>query len=610
MVFTAPTYEKERKGLSMAEEFGVRIKLLKKHVRLFAFFKSMKWTLKHISNHEMLVKRLSAELNVSMLVASLLVNRGIKTFNEAKVFFRPDLKMLHDPFLMKDMDKAVARLNKAISNKEKVLIYGDYDVDGTTAVSLVYMFLKNHYPGIDYYIPDRYTEGYGISLKGIDFAAENGFSLIIALDCGIKSADKIEYAKSKGIDFIICDHHRPDEVIPDAVAVLDPKRDDCTYPYDELPGCAIGFKFMQAFSLFHKFSTDLLFSYLDLVAIAIAADIVPITGENRILAHAGLKLLNGKKRPGIQAIIEKSGVNREIKVSDVVFMIAPRINAAGRMKTGRDAVQLLIAETKEEALEHCGVLESHNRSRKDMDRIITDQAVEIITGSRDYMNRKSTVVYHPDWHKGVIGIVASRLIDKHFYRPTIVLTNSNGKVAGSARSVKDFDIYSAIEKCSDLLEQFGGHMYAAGLTLNPENVEAFIEKFEKAVSSSIQPHMLEREMEIDAEISLSEINESLIRIIRQFEPFGPGNLSPMFATHQVYVQDDYRARIVGTNHLKLAVTQKGAKKEWQAIAFNMGEQLKKISGRKPFSICYHIEENDFNGQKSIQLNVKDMICNP
>lgn len=569
----------------------------------------MKWTLRHQPANEMLIKRLSAELNVSMLVASLLVNRGIKTFNEAKIFFRPQLSMLHDPFLMKDMDKAVSRLNKAINNKEKVLIYGDYDVDGTTSVSLVYMFLKNYYDNLDFYIPDRYSEGYGVSFKGIDFAAENGFSLIIALDCGIKSHDKVEYAKSKGIDFIICDHHRPDEVIPDAAAVLDPKREDCLYPYDELPGCAIGFKFMQAFAEQNKYSTDILYSYLDLVAIAIAADIVPITGENRLLAYYGLKLLNEQKRPGIQAIIEKSGVSRRLNVTDVVFMIAPRINAAGRMKSGRDAVQLLISSTKEEAMEHSGTLESHNRDRKDMDKTITDHAVEIITGDQSYSGRKSTVVYHPDWHKGVIGIVASRLIDKHFYRPTIVLTNSNGKVAGSARSVKDFDVYSAIEKCSDLLEQFGGHMYAAGLTLSPENVDAFIAKFEETVSSTIKPHMLEREMEIDAEISLSEISERTLRIIKQFEPFGPGNLSPMFATHNVFIHDNSRARIVGNNHLKLSVTQKGLKNELPAIAFNFGENLPKISGRNPFSICYHIEENDFNNQKTIQLNVKDMICN-
>jgi single-stranded-DNA-specific exonuclease len=568
----------------------------------------MKWTVKQQPANEMLIKRLSAELNVSMLIASLLVNRGIKTFNEAKVFFRPQISMLHDPFLMKDMDKAVNRLRTAIDNKEKILVYGDYDVDGTTAVSLVYMFLKNYYNELDFYIPDRYSEGYGISFKGIDFAAQNGFTLIIALDCGIKSFDKVEYAKAKGIDFIICDHHRPDEAIPRAAAVLDPKREDCPYPYDELPGCAIGFKLMQAFAEFNKYSTDVLYSYLDLVAIAIAADIVPITGENRILAHFGLKLLNEQKRPGIQAIIEKSRVNRKLNVTDVVFLIAPRINAAGRMKNGREAVQLLIASTPEEAKEHSGILESHNRDRKDMDKTITDQAVEIINGNSSYASRKSTVVYHPDWHKGVIGIVASRLIDKHFYRPTIVLTNSNGKVAGSARSVKDFDVYSAIEKCSDLLEQFGGHMYAAGLTLSPENVEAFIEKFEEAVSSSIQPHMLEREIEIDAEINLSEITERTWRIIKQFEPFGPGNLSPMFASHHVFVQDQFRARIVGNNHLKLSVSQKGCKNELAAIAFQMGENLPKISGRNPFSICYHIEENDFNNQKTIQLNIKDMIC--
>lgn len=556
----------------------------------------------------MLVKRLSTELNLSTLIAGLLVKRGIRTFDEAKTFFRPQINMLHDPFLMKDMDKAVNRLNSAIVKNEGILIYGDYDVDGTTAVSLVYMFLRNHYRKLGFYIPDRYTEGYGISYKGIDYAAQHGFSLIIALDCGIKAYDKVYYAKEKGIDFIICDHHRPDKKIPDAVAVLDPKREDCSYPYDELPGCAIGFKFMQAFSVKNNYDSVDLYSYLDLVAISIAADIVPITGENRILTYYGLKQLNTQARPGIQAILEISRFNRQLSVNDIVFMIAPRINAAGRMRSGNEAVQLLISSTEEEARQFSDNLETHNRDRKDLDKTITDQAVEMVTASTDFLSRKSTVIYCPDWHKGVIGIVASRLIDKYFYRPTIVLTNSNGKVAGSARSVKDFDVYSAIEKCSYLLDQFGGHMYAAGLTLSPENVEAFIEKFEEAVAASIEPYMLEREIEIDAEIRLQEINAKSIRIMKQFEPFGPGNPAPMFASHDVFLPDNQRSRIVGNNHLRFTVLQKGTKKEIGAIAFGFGDNYSKIADGKPFSICYHIEENDFNNQKSIQLNVKDMIC--
>ncbi len=568
----------------------------------------MKWKLKSADYPPAVVHHLARELQVNELIARLLLNRGITTSVKARSFFNPQLSMLYDPFLMKDMEKAVNRLTRAVRNKEKILVFGDYDVDGTTAVSLVYLFLRHHYPHVGYYIPDRYQEGYGISFQGIDFAAANGFTLIVALDCGIKSHDKVKYARSRGIDFIICDHHQSGEVLPDAVAVLDPKREDCSYPYDELPGCAIGFKLMHAFALLNHYSTDLLFSYLDLVAIAIAADIVPITDENRILTYYGLKLLNETPRPAIRAILETSQLKSRLNVMNLVFGIAPRINSAGRMKTGYDAVRLLTSVSFEEALQHSQVLETYNRNRKDLDKTVTEQAVEIITQRKDWNQRKTTVVYHPDWHKGIIGIVASRLVEKHFYRPTIVLTQVNGKITGSARSVKGFDLYNAVEKCSDLLEQFGGHTYAAGLTLKPENLEAFTERFEQVVHDSISPHLLERQLEIDVEINLTDITDETVNYLRRFEPYGPGNLSPLFASHEVFIRDPFRAWIVGNNHLKLAVTQKRTPREFSAIAFNQGNHLPKICNSRPFSMCYHIEENEFNNQKSIQLNVKDMIC--
>jgi single-stranded-DNA-specific exonuclease len=570
----------------------------------------MKWELKSTVHSLPVVQHLARELQVNEIIARLLLNRGINSATAAACFFNPQLSMLHDPFLMKDMEKAVNRLSRAIRDGEKILVFGDYDVDGTTGVSLVYLFLRHHYPHVGYYIPDRYREGYGISFQGIDHAAAHGFTLIVALDCGIKSHDKVEYARSRGIDFIICDHHQPDNdnMLPAAVAVLDPKREDCSYPYDELPGCAIGFKLMHALALHNGYSTDLLFSYLDLVAIAIAADIVPITGENRILTHYGLKLLNETPRPAIQAMLITSQLKSKLNVTNLVFGLAPRINSAGRMKTGYDAVRLLTSASLHEALQYSLALEEYNRNRKDLDKKVTEEAVEIITSRDDYHQRKTTVVYHPDWHKGILGIVASRLVEKHFYRPTIVLTHVNGKITGSARSVKGFDLYSAVEQCSDLLEQFGGHTYAAGLTLKPENLEAFTERFEQVVSSSIPLHLLERQMEIDAEIDLTDITEDIVNHLRRFEPHGPGNLSPLFASHEVFIRDPFGARIVGNNHLKLAVTQRHAAREMPAIAFSQGDYLQKICSSRPFSICYHIEENEFNNQRSIQLNVKDMIC--
>ncbi|HQK97368.1 MAG TPA: single-stranded-DNA-specific exonuclease RecJ, partial [Bacteroidia bacterium] len=499
-----------------------------------------RWVLKPQGDADA-VTRLAAELRINRILVNLLVQRGITTYEEARRFFRPSLDMLHDPFLMKDMDKAIDRINTAVENKEKVMVYGDYDVDGTTAVSLVYTFLKSLSGDIAHYIPDRYKEGYGISKQGIDFAKENGYTLIIALDCGIKSVDKIDYANSLGVDFIICDHHRPGAEIPNAVAVLDPKRNDCPYPYKELSGCGIGFKLVQAFAQQNEMPFSQLEQYLDLVAISIAADIVPITGENRILAYYGLQRLNREPRPGIKAILELSGFKRdELTINDIVFTIAPRINAAGRIESGTKAVELLISRNEDLAGFLGDDINDQNNTRKNLDQLITDQALQQIEDNEDFKNRKSTVLYNPEWHKGVIGIVASRLTDR-YYRPTIVLTKSNGMVSGSARSVKDFDVYNAIESCSDLLEQFGGHMYAAGLTMREENVDAFREKFEAIVSTTIEEKMLTREIEIDAELSLTDITCSFYNILKQFAPFGPGNLSPIFRSSGV--RDNGRGRV-------------------------------------------------------------------
>jgi single-stranded-DNA-specific exonuclease len=554
-----------------------------------------------------LVEDLSKQLNINTTLTALLIQRGITTFDEAKVFFRPELNMLHDPFLMKDMDKAIDRIDAAILHKEKMLIYGDYDVDGTTAVSLVYLFFKERYEHISFYIPDRNTEGYGISFKGIDWAKEHGFTLIIALDCGIKANDKIDYANNLGIDFIICDHHRPGIEIPDAVAVLDPKRDDCTYPYDELSGCGIGFKLVQGYVQKHALGFEILEPYLDLVAVSIAADIVPMTGENRILAYFGLKRINSKPRAGIRAIIEVSGFKKELTVSDVVFTIAPRINAAGRIESGNQAVELLISECPDAAKFKGDDINKQNITRKSLDQNITEQALALIAQDEKFMHRKSTVLYGPEWHKGVIGIVASRILSEWYYRPTIILTRSNGHVNGSARSVKGFDIYNAIESCSDLLEQFGGHMYAAGLTLKPENVERFRERFEEVVAGSIEEKMLVREIEIDAEIKFSDITQKFYNILNQFAPFGPGNMAPVFKT--INVSDTGYCRMVGNKspkHLKLILKEKGHKKEFDAIAFQFGESLNKIQNSGQFDICYHIEENIFRDERNLQLNVKDI----
>ena len=562
-----------------------------------------RWVLKPQGEDEV-VNRLAGELRINKILVNLLVQRGITTYDEAKKFFRPSLEDLHDPFLMRDMDKAIERIGEALAKKEHILIYGDYDVDGTTAVSLVYTFLKGYSGNIGYYIPDRYKEGYGISKQGIDWAKENGYSLIIALDCGIKSNDKVEYAKSLGIDFVICDHHRPGAEIPAAVAVLDPKRNDCEYPYKELSGCGIGFKLIQAFAQVNHVPFNQLEQFLDLVAISIAADIVPITGENRILAFYGLQRLNKEPRPGVKAILELTGIKKELVINDIVFTIAPRINAAGRIEHGEKAVELLI-QKKEDLASFLGDdINEQNTTRKNLDTLITDQALQQIENDESFRNRKSTVVYNPEWHKGVIGIVASRLTDK-YYRPTIVLTRSNGHVSGSARSVKDFDVYNAIESCSDLLEQFGGHMYAAGLTMKEENVVEFTRRFEKIVSETIEDRMLTHEIEVDAELNLKDITPSFYRILKQFAPFGPGNMAPIFRTSGV--RDNGRGRVVGNNHLKLSLTQEEINSSiFDGIAFQLGHHHPMVEQQESFDVVYHVEENTFNGRTTLQLNIKDL----
>jgi len=576
-----------------------------------------RWVLKEQGDEDKIL-HLSEVLNIDRNLANLLVQRGISTFEEARSFFRPSLDELHDPFLMNDMHLAIERIETAIRKNEKVMVYGDYDVDGTTAVALVYTFLKTVHKNLDFYIPDRYDEGYGISYKSIDYAALNGFSLVIVLDCGIKAVEKIAYAKEKGIDYIIADHHRPGEVLPEAVAVLDAKRPDSHYPYDELSGCGVGFKLIQAFALKNKIPFKSLEKYLDLVVVSIASDIVKITGENRILAYYGLKLVNNNPRPGIEAILRFSGINRlseaekkedgifskNLTISDLVFLVGPRINAAGRIESARNSVQLLIADNVGEAAELAERINDFNTERKDLDAQTTLEATEMIRDNMELQSSKSTIVYNPDWHKGVIGIVASRLIES-YYRPTIVLTKSNGLITGSARSVKDFDVYDAVDACSDLLEHFGGHKYAAGLSLRPENLDTFKKRFEEFVCDNITNLMMTPEVEIDAKISLNDINKKFFRILMQFAPFGPGNMSPVFLSENLI--DTGYGRIVGKNHLKLEVVHKDIRGfPISAIAFQQSEYIDHIRQNKPFNICYHIEENEWNGTVSLQLNVKDI----
>ncbi len=566
-----------------------------------------KWKIKSLTPTEKAISdNLAKELSVNPVLAELLVQRGINTFEEARKFFRPDLKELHDPFLMKDMDRAVDRLTTAIRENEKILIYGDYDVDGTTSVALVYKFLKEIHNKLGFYIPDRYNEGYGISIQGIDYAKENEYSLVIALDCGIKAIDKIKYANEQKVDFIICDHHTTDEILPDAVAVLDPKRNDCNYPFKHLSGCGVGFKLMQAFAKKNDIEEEKLIPLLDLLALSIASDIVPIVDENRILAYHGLKQLNSNPSIGINSILEICNLcDKDITISDIVFRVGPRINASGRMKLATEAVELLVANDPAFAKEKSSTINDYNENRKELDKGITDDALSVITADKGFLDRKSIVVYKPDWHKGVIGIVASRLAEE-YYKPSVVLTNSNGIASGSARSVPGFDIYSAIESCKDLLENFGGHKYAAGLSLKEENVDEFYERFENYVSTHISEEQTLPQIDIDAVIGFKDISPKFFNVLKQFSPFGPGNPKPVFISQKVV---DYgTSKKVGKDqeHLKLELVDSSSENVMSGIAFKMKEFNDSIKSLNPFDICYTIEENNFNNNSSIQLLVKDM----
>ena len=561
----------------------------------------MRWTIKS-KPEKTKVQALQNALQVDETVATLLVQRGIETYEQAKKFFRPTLNDLHNPYLMKDMDKAVIRIEKAIANNENILVFGDYDVDGTTAVSLVSSYLRTYYPNVATYIPDRYNEGYGISYIGIDYAEDNDVSLIIALDCGIKSIDHVNYAKEKNIDFIICDHHRPGDSLPDAIAVLDPKRSDCSYPYDELCGCGVGFKLIQALAENRNQTIEDLFPYLDLVATAIAADIVPMTGENRVLAKFGLEVINTNPRPGIKALIQNTK-KKVLTITDVVFIVAPRINAAGRVKHGNEAVALLTEYNLEQAEQFASEIEGYNSDRKDLDKQITKEALLQIEENNE-TERFSTVVYQESWHKGVIGIVASRLVE-NYHRPTIVFTKSGDKLAASARSVKDFDVYNALEACAEHLEQFGGHMYAAGMTLKEENYQEFKDAFEKEVKNTIHPDLLIPEIAVDFELDFSDINEKFMRILKQFEPFGPENMTPVFMSKNVV--DSGYAKTLGNDaeHLKVFVKQNHSP-NFNAIGFGLGKKIDIVKNKNPFDAVYIVEENEWNGNVSLQLQLRDI----
>ena len=600
--------------------------------KIFSYFYRFKisivetrWILnKSVDNQQ--VAEIVKALGIDENLATLLVQRGIVTFDEAKVFFRPSLSQLHDPYLMKDMDRAVDRVVQAIDNGEKILIYGDYDVDGTTAVALVYTYLKKFFKKkkIEFYIPDRYDEGYGISFKGIDYAAENDFKLVIALDCGIKAVERIQYANEKGVDFIICDHHRAGDEIPAAVAVLDPKRPDCTYPYKELSGCGVGFKLITALAMRLKLPIEEVDELLDLLAVSIAADIVPITGENRVLAYYGLKQLNKKPRPGIEAILQHDNIyrreedpdrvdgendnalTRELTISDLVFLIGPRINAAGRIDKASDSVRLLLAEKHEHALKLAANINELNDTRRELDNGITEEALNMIADDEELRNARSTVIFNENWHKGVIGIVASRLTD-YYYRPTIVLTRANDLITGSARSIKNFDIYDAIDHCSDLLEHFGGHKYAAGLSMRPENVEEFRRRFEAYIQEHLSPEDLVPELEVDLKINFRDITSKFMRILNQFAPFGPGNTAPVFWSDNIIDAGGSRP-VGGHKHLKLTIRQLGDDEHnvFSGIAFQKGDLFSRIHSGEPFSICYNLEYNYWQGKTTLQLNVKDI----
>lgn len=556
------------------------------------------------------IETLAREINVNPTLANMLINRGVESFEQAKEYFRPSLSQLHDPFLMKDMDQAIARIEQAIQNEEKILVYGDYDVDGTTAVALVYSFLTGFYPHVEFYIPDRYKEGYGISEKGVRYAAENDFKLIIALDCGIKAIEKVKLAKELGVDFIICDHHTPGEFLPEAVAVLDAKRDDCNYPYKELSGCGVGFKLIQALAEKRGMDESGLYAYLDLLVVSIAADIVPITGENRILSFYGLDQINNTPRAGLKALILRTQIEKEIGISDIVFKIGPRINASGRLEHAKASVQLLIATDLEDAIERAKLVDEVNLTRRNFDENITKEAFEMIAAREDLAEWNSTVLFKEDWHKGVIGIVASRCIEK-YYRPTIILTESNSKATGSARSVVDFDIYEAIAECADLLDQFGGHKYAAGLTLPVENVPAFQLKFEAVVKSRIEEIHRKPVIEIDDELLLDQINYKFHSILKQMAPFGPGNTEPVFRISNVFAED---VTVLKDKHLRFKINQDGQLTTPICLGFGMADRTKDpdlttvnmLRGKMRFDIVAEMRENFFRDKSSLQLYVKDI----
>ncbi|MBK9390326.1 MAG: single-stranded-DNA-specific exonuclease RecJ [Bacteroidetes bacterium] len=564
-----------------------------------------KWVIREKSDPAV-VKQLSAALNVPDSLSNLMAQRGIKSAADASAFFNPSLDYLHDPFLMKDMNIAVDRISTAVKKNEKILVYGDYDVDGTTAVALMYSFLKEQYSNVIYYIPDRYKEGYGVSFQGLDFAYQSNCKLVITLDCGIKAVEKVKYARTKGLDVIICDHHYPGDEIPKAVAVLDPKQPGCNYPYKELSGCGVGFKLIQAYSRVHGIPFSAIFHYLDLVAVSIASDIVPITGENRVMAYFGLKQLNESPRMGLKEIIRESEVSRILSIEDVVFKIGPRINAAGRMETGSKAVDLLVSSDTVLATGISKEINNFNIERRNIDRTITTEAMRMIAEDQRTVNSKTTVLFNPLWKKGVIGIVASRLIET-YYRPTVILTESNGFATGSARSVQGYDLYQAIEACSDLLESFGGHMFAAGLTLKKENIRPFMDRFEQYVNSTITEDQLVPRIFIDTELSFSEISEDYFKVMNQFQPFGPDNMSPVFVSRNVF--DTGTGRMVGSSgeHLKLDLCQESTgQKSFSAIAFSQANHFEYIRAGKPFDVCYSLEMNEFRGNRNLQLNIKDI----
>jgi single-stranded-DNA-specific exonuclease len=552
------------------------------------------------------VKQLAGALGVSESLANLMAQRNISSADEANAFFNPSLDYLHDPFLMKDMNIAVDRISSAVKKNERILVYGDYDVDGTTAVALMYSFLKDQYSNVEYYIPDRYKEGYGVSFQGLDFAYQNNCKVVITLDCGIKAVEKVKYARTKGLDVIICDHHYPGEEIPKALAVLDPKQPSCSYPYKELSGCGVGFKLIHAYSRVHGIPFSKISPYLDLVAVSIASDIVPITGENRVMAYFGLKRLNESPRTGLREIIRESEVTKALTIEDVVFKIGPRINAAGRMETGSKAVDLLVSSDTRLAIGISKEINNFNIERRSVDRIITAEAMRMIAEDQRTVNSRTTVLYNPTWKKGVIGIVASRLIET-YYRPTVILTESNGFATGSARSVQGYDLYQAIEACSDLLESFGGHMFAAGLTLKKENIRPFMDRFEHYVNNTITEEQLVPRIFIDAELSFSEINEEFFKTMSQFQPFGPENMSPVFVSRNIF--DTGSGRMVGSSgeHLKLDLCQESTgQKSFSAIAFSQANHFEYIKRGNPFDICYSLEMNEFRGNRNLQLNVRDI----